>query len=61
MLQGTWKEEKFVYRLGEEWTKMIRVTISVSGDGFLALGSIRECNPPGKYVGFAACIRCVCN
>jgi hypothetical protein len=61
MLQGTWKEERIVYGLGGEWTKKIRVIISVSGDGFLAVGSVRECNPLGKYVGFAACMKCVCN
>jgi hypothetical protein len=61
MLQGTWKEERIVYGLGAEWTRKIRVSISASGDGFLALGSVRECNPSGNYIGFAACMKCVCN
>jgi hypothetical protein len=61
MLQGTWKEEKIVYGQDEEWMEEIMVTISATGDGFLALGSVRECNQSGKYIGFAACMKCVCN
>jgi hypothetical protein len=61
MLQDTWKEKRIVSGLGGEWERRIRVAISVSGAGFLALGSVRECNPLGKYIGVTACMESVWN
>jgi hypothetical protein len=61
LLQSTWKEERIIYRLDEVWENGIRITISASGDGFFALGSVRECNALGKYMAVTLCMKYVCN
>jgi hypothetical protein len=48
MLQGTWKEKRITRGLDEGWQSGIRLIISGFLDYFVALGSVRECNPLGK-------------